>query len=135
MKKAILLALAATTALAGAAWAASDDAGGKSGMRHGHRAMIERMDTDDSGSVEKGEFAAFVTERAGKRFEAIDSDGDGMISRAEFDAATAERIDRRFARMDSNDDGKLDRDDRHGRGHHGRHHHKDGDGKGGSKTE
>lgn len=81
--------------------------------------MLERIDTDQSGSISFEEFAS----RGNERFTKRDADGDGIITQEERDAARAalsskkqkrqarmeEMAERRLQEIDTNSDGSISR--------------------------
>ena len=65
--------------------------------RHGGEGprMIERLDTDESGTVSEAEFLVGATNKTERRFDRRDKNADGVISEDEFPAArelSAERL-------------------------------------------
>jgi hypothetical protein len=94
--KYLILATAVTLGLGFTANAASAQ-GGSGGK------MLQRLDTDKSGTVSLAEVRA----GQGRWFARLDSNGDGVLSREEF-AAVA---DRRFTFVDQDGNGEITLDE------------------------
>ena len=86
------------------------------GAHHGrHAGMMQRLDANKDGAVDKAEFVAARADR----FSRLDADGDGQIAKADFVQAVeqaraarrAERLQKAFSRADANGDGVLTRDE------------------------
>jgi hypothetical protein len=81
------------------------------GMGHGAPGgpLMERLDLDGDGAIDREEARAF----GDRRFEEWDRKGDGAVTEAEMIEAIQARIARRFgrmfARLDENGDGRLER--------------------------
>lgn len=87
----------------------------KSGMMDGHKARLEKMDTDGNGKISKAE-----AEAAGAaHFAEFDSDGNGSVSFEEFQAQADKHhkmmLKHRFEKADKNNDGVLTADELGGR--------------------
>ncbi|QNQ07605.1 EF-hand domain-containing protein [Sphingomonas alpina] len=118
MKKLLIAAALASTALAGAAIANPPGQAGRS-------AGMMRADTDGDGSISRSEYMA----QAEARFARMDANGDGQIAGDEMrrpgrqaatggdaaapmtKAAYLAKAGERFARMDANGDGKISADE------------------------
>ncbi|WP_373635275.1 EF-hand domain-containing protein [Yoonia sp. SS1-5] len=57
--------------------------------------MLERLDANGDGLLQRDEMQPRGGDRAAKMFERVDADGDGQLSEAEFDAAKARWGNRR----------------------------------------
>lgn len=99
--------LAATLALVGPANA---EEGQKRGAER-HKAMMEKVDTNQDGKISREE--ADAARKA--RFDAVDANNDGTVTFEEMERAREQRqVNRRkrhFDRMDANDDGVLSPDE------------------------
>ena len=77
--------------------------------------MMDRLDANKDGNVEKSEFMASQAEK----FAKLDAAGRGSIAKADFaeameqaaKARRAERVERMFGRLDANSDGVVTREE------------------------
>lgn len=129
MKKFILAAALAGTALGGAAIAGQDATATSTPMHHrGHGDRMMKLDTNKDGVITRDEAMA----AADARFAKGDTDGNGQITREEtkarFEAMKAKRMERRAAHGDAAKAPRLDPEGkpiarmghRHGHGGKGR---------------
>jgi len=144
MRKALLL-VAGSCLLAVPALAGPDKDG--RGMHRMGESMLERLDSDNSGTIEQAEVLEAQRERfdrldlnddgtitaeemmearrrirAERRLERMDADGDGAVTEEDFTA----RAEQMFSRLDDDEDGSIAREEMRGRhtGKDDRHHGK-----------
>lgn len=106
-------ALALVLCLSGTLPVFAQDPGPEHHGHHGPGAMMERVDTNGDGKIDRNE--AKGAPRLAEHFDRIDANGDGSLDKAELDkahehhrAGRRERGAERFEESDTNGDGAID---------------------------
>lgn len=66
--------------------------------KKGHKMTFSGMDSNEDGSISKGEFISAHTKMAERKFEHVDEDGDGVLNEAELETHHEKMKDKKSKR-------------------------------------